>query len=61
MLDRKKNDHAAFDYNEPDLVGLTNIERRLVALYRRLSSVEQQQVRRLAEILAINPREKIGG
>ena len=61
MLDRKKNDHAAFDYTESEIVGLTPIELRLIALYRKLSRVEQQQVRRLAEILAINPKEKVEG
>lgn len=60
MLDRKKNDHTAFENTEFDITGLTNIERRLIDLYRRLSQVEQQQVRRVAEILAINPKEPVG-
>lgn len=61
MLDRKKNDHVAFKDFELEIAGLTNIERRLIDLYRRLTQVEQQQVRRLAEIMAINPKEPMGG
>jgi uncharacterized tellurite resistance protein B-like protein len=33
----------------------------LIDLYRRLSQVEQQQVRRVAEILAVNPKEPVEG
>lgn len=61
MLDRKMNDYTAFEKTEFDTSGLTNIERRLIDLYRRLSQVEQQQVRRVAEILAVNPKEPVGG
>lgn len=61
MLDRKKNDHTAFENTGSDTTGLTNIERRLIDLYRRLSQVEQKQVRRVAEILAVNPKEPVGG
>jgi hypothetical protein len=59
MLDRKKNDHTSFDTTEFDTTELTNIERRLIDLYRRLSHVEKQQVRRVVEILAINPKEPV--
>ncbi|WP_065257754.1 hypothetical protein [Pseudomonas bananamidigenes] len=61
MLDRKMNDRTAFEKTEFDKSGLTNIERRLIDLYRRLSQVEQQQVRRVAEILAVNPKEPVKG
>jgi molybdenum-dependent DNA-binding transcriptional regulator ModE len=61
MLDRKKNDQDALKNTESEAAALTDIERRLIDLYRRLSRVEQQHVRRLAEILAINPKEKTGG
>ncbi|WP_121183161.1 hypothetical protein ABV589_16515 [Pseudomonas sp. HOU2] len=61
MLDRKMNDRTAFEKTEFDTSGLTNIERRLIDLYRRLSQVEQQQVRRVAEILAVNPKEPVEG
>ncbi|MBH3406690.1 hypothetical protein I5P86_16640 [Pseudomonas glycinae] len=61
MLDRKMNDRTAFEKTEFDTFGLTNIERRLIDLYRRLSQVEQQQVRRVAEILAVNPKEPVEG
>lgn len=61
MLDRKKNDHVAFEGLESETAELTSIERRLIDLYRRLTHVEQQQVRRLAEIMAINPKEPVGG
>ncbi|TMU71707.1 hypothetical protein FGA82_26140 [Pseudomonas fluorescens] len=60
MLDCKKNDHAAFE-NTFDTYGLTRFERRLIDLYRRLSQVEQQHLRRVAEILAVNPKEPVGG
>lgn len=61
MLDRKMNDRTAFEKTEFNTSGLTNIERRLIDLYRRLSQVEQQQVRRVAEILAVNPKEPVEG
>ncbi|GLH40120.1 hypothetical protein JRG42_08615 [Pseudomonas granadensis] len=61
MLDRKKNDHIALENAESEAAVLTEIERRLIDLYRRLTRVEQQQVRRVAEILAINPKEKVEG
>ncbi|NKF27010.1 hypothetical protein HER21_11155 [Pseudomonas sp. BGM005] len=61
MLDRKKNGQASFENTESEATALTHIERRLIDLYRRLSLVEQQQVRRVAEILAINPKEPVGG
>lgn len=61
MLDRKKNDQDALKNAESETAVLTDIERRLIDLYRRLSRVEQQQVRRVAEILAINPKEKVEG
>lgn len=61
MLDRKKNDHINLEYAGSDTAVLTDIERRLIDLYRRLSRIEQQQVRRVAEILAINPKEKVEG
>lgn len=61
MLDRKKNDHIALEDAESEAAVLTEIERRLIDLYRRLTRVEQQQVRRVAEILAINPKEKVEG
>ncbi|MCX2545334.1 MULTISPECIES: hypothetical protein [unclassified Pseudomonas] len=61
MLDRKMNDRTTFEKTEFDTSGLTNIERRLIDLYRRLSQVEQQQVRRVAEILAVNPKEPVEG
>lgn len=61
MLDRKKNDQDALNNAESEAAVLTDIERRLIDLYRRLSRVEQQQVRRVAEILAINPKEETGG
>lgn len=61
MLDRKKNGQTAFANIESQATGLTIIERRLIDLYRRLNLVEQQQVRRVAEILAINPKEPAGG
>ncbi|PNA07146.1 MULTISPECIES: hypothetical protein [unclassified Pseudomonas] len=61
MLDRKMNDRTAFEKTEFETSGLTNIERRLIDLYRRLSQVEQQQVRRVAEILAVNPKEPVEG
>ncbi|MFM9379606.1 MULTISPECIES: hypothetical protein [unclassified Pseudomonas] len=61
MLDRKKNDQINLGHVGSEPTVLTDIERRLIDLYRRLSRVEQQQVRRVAEILAINPKEKVGG
>jgi hypothetical protein len=61
MLDRKKNDQINLELAGSEVAVLTDIERRLIDLYRRLSRVEQQQVRRVAEILAINPKESAEG
>ncbi|KPG92293.1 hypothetical protein [Pseudomonas sp. RIT-PI-r] len=61
MLDRKKNDHINLEHAGSEATVLTDIERRLIDLYRRLSRTEQQQVRRVVEILAINPKEKVEG
>lgn len=61
MLDRKKNDQINLEQGGSEIAVLTDIERRLIDLYRRLSRVEQQQVRRVAEILAINPKESAEG
>jgi len=61
MLDRKKNDHINLEYAGSETTVLTDIERRLIDLYRRLSRIDQQQVRRVAEILAINPKEIVEG
>lgn len=61
MLDRKKNDQDTLNNAGSESAALTDIERRLIDLYRRLSRVEQQQVRRVAEILAINPKESAEG
>ncbi|MBR7196866.1 hypothetical protein [Pseudomonas sp. 14A] len=61
MLDRKKNDQINLEHAGSEIAVLTDIERRLIDLYRRLSRLEQQQVRRVAEILAINPKENAEG
>jgi hypothetical protein len=57
MLDRNTTEPACHGFNEFEWLGLSQIERRLIGLYRQLSEQEQLQVRRLSEVLAANPRE----
>lgn len=57
MLDRVKKDSVSLGFAEFKWHNLSNAERRLIDLYRSLSEKEQGQLRRLSEILAINPEE----
>jgi hypothetical protein len=57
MLDRIKKEPARVMSFEPDWLGMTGVERRLIDLYRRLNEQEQKQLRRLFEVLATNPDE----
>ena len=60
MLDRTTKAAAHAGFNEFEWRGLTEIERRLIGLYRRLSEQEQLQLRRLSEVLATNPKRPSG-
>lgn len=57
MLDRTNEEQGGTGINELQWDGLTNMERRLIRLFRRLSDQEQLQVRRLSEALTANPEE----
>ncbi|URM27362.1 hypothetical protein LLY42_26660 [Pseudomonas frederiksbergensis] len=57
MLDRTNNERVCVGIPEFEWLGLTQIERRLIRLYRLLSEQEQLQLRRLSEVLATNPEE----
>jgi hypothetical protein len=60
MLDRKNNERVCVGTTEFELLGLTQIERRLIRLYRLLSEQEQLQLRRLSEVLSTNPDDPVG-
>ncbi|MGG2020707.1 MULTISPECIES: hypothetical protein [unclassified Pseudomonas] len=57
MLDRIKKEPLCLGFAEFEWHNLSKAERRLIGLYRSLSEKEQGQLRRLSEILAINPEE----
>ncbi|MBV4459437.1 hypothetical protein KVG96_15895 [Pseudomonas sp. COR58] len=57
MLDRIKTEPDCTGFAEFDWHNLSKPERRLIGLYRSLSEREQGQIRRLSEILAVNPEE----
>ncbi|WP_339495381.1 hypothetical protein [Pseudomonas sp. RA_105y_Pfl2_P56] len=57
MLDRVKKEPLCLSIAEFEWHNLSKAERRLIALYRSLSEKEQGQLRRLSEILAINPED----
>ena len=58
MLDRTNKEQGGAGINKPEWDGLTNMERRLIRLFRRLSHQEQLQVRRLSEALTANPEKQ---
>lgn len=57
MLDRTNTKHLCAGTDEFIWQGLTQTERRLIDLYRRLSADEQIHIRRLSEVLAVHPEE----
>lgn len=57
MLDRVKKEPVCVGFAEFEWHNLSKAERRIVGLYRSLSDKEQGQLRRLSEVLAINPEE----
>ena len=57
MLDRVKKEPVCLGFADFEWHNLSNAERRLIGLYRSLSEKEQGQLRRLSEILAINPKK----
>ncbi|PQP06337.1 hypothetical protein C5612_00800 [Pseudomonas frederiksbergensis] len=60
MLDRTNNERVSVGTPEFEWLDLTQIERRLIRLYRLLSEQEKLQLRRMSEVLAINPEEPAG-
>ncbi|PMU10451.1 hypothetical protein C1Y11_11230 [Pseudomonas sp. FW305-20] len=60
MLDRTNNERVSVGIPELEWLGLTQIEHRLIRLYRLLSEQEQLQLRRMSEVLATNPEEPAG-
>ena len=59
MLDRTNNERVCVAVPELEWLGLTKMERRLIRLYRLLSEREQNQLRRLSEVLAANSEEAV--
>jgi len=59
-LDRTNNERVSVGIPELEWLGLTQIEHRLIRLYRLLSEQEQLQLRRMSEVLATNPEEPAG-
>jgi hypothetical protein len=57
MLDRTKNELGGVGTTEFEWLSLTEIERRLIRLYRLLSEQEQVHLRRMSEVLATHPEE----
>lgn len=57
MLDRVKKEPVCVDFAGFEWHNLSKAERRLIGLYRSLNDKEQGQLRRLSEVLAINPEE----
>jgi len=57
MLDRIKKEPVYVGFVDFEWQSLSNVERRLIDLYRALSDKERAQIRRLSEVLAINPTE----
>jgi len=57
MLDRINNERVYVGIPESEWLSLTEIERRLISLYRLLSEQEQLQLRRLSEVLATDSDE----
>lgn len=57
MLDRTNTKHFCADADEFEWLSLTQIERRLIGLYRRLSEEEKIHLRRVSEVLAVHPEE----
>ena len=57
MLDRTKNERACVGTTEFEWLGLSNIERRLIDMYRLLNERDQLQLHRLSEVLATSPKD----
>jgi len=55
MLDRAKFEGSYNESRENDWQPITALELRLIRLYRRMSDVDQQRVRRMAEVLSEIP------
>ena len=60
MLDRIKVEPARVESSEFEWLGMSGVERRLISLFRQLSEQEQNQLRRLFEVLATNPEQSDG-
>ena len=57
MLDQTKFDGVGIGATELEWFVLTNLERRLIGLYRKLSDQDRQEIRRLSELLATHPEK----
>lgn len=60
MLDRIKVEPARVESSEFEWLGMSGVERRLIKLFRQLSEQEQNQLRRLFEVLATYPEQSDG-
>ncbi|MFL1490347.1 hypothetical protein ACI77E_02295 [Pseudomonas antarctica] len=55
MLDRRNADVGYVEVAASARYELSHIERRLIGLYRQLNRHDQEQLRRLAQVLISNP------
>ncbi|SED15720.1 hypothetical protein SAMN04490185_2885 [Pseudomonas frederiksbergensis] len=60
MLDRTAVEERLNEMVELERSPLTKTERRLICYYRQLAEGEQRQLKRLAEVLVINPERSSG-
>jgi len=61
MLDRTKFEQVCIGATELEWLVLTNLERRLIALYRQMSDQERRQLGRLSELLTAHPEKPVTG
>lgn len=57
MLDRTKYGQVCIGATELEWLVLSNLERRLIALYRQMSDQERRQLGRISELLATLPEK----
>lgn len=60
MLDDDKNDDGLVQVEQCDWQTLSNVERRLIVLYRQLCDQDRTQLRRVTQSLVNNPEIPAG-
>lgn len=54
MLDHVKNDTLTRTADDFDRTNLTDLERRLISLFRRMCDRDKQQLRRVTEVMVMS-------